>query len=44
MKDVTGIIDHRILLNFRIDPEVIKKNLPSAFKPKLVQGNDYEKP
>ena len=39
MKEVTGIIDHRILLNFRIDPEVMKKNLPSAFKPKLVQGN-----
>jgi len=25
MKEVTGIIDHRILLNFRVDPEVMKK-------------------
>lgn len=38
MKEVTGIIDHRILLNYRIDPEVMKKNLPAAFKPKIVNG------
>lgn len=38
MKQVTGIIDHRILLNFRIDPEVMKKNLPEEFTPKVVNG------
>ena len=38
MKEVTGIIDHRILLNFRIDPEVIKRNLPKEFTPKVVNG------
>lgn len=38
MKEVTGTIDHRILLNFRIDPEVMKKNLPEEFTPKLVDG------
>lgn len=38
MKEVTGLIDHRILLNFRIDPEVMKKNLPKEFTPKVVNG------
>lgn len=38
MKEVTGIIDHRILLNFRIDPEVMKAQLPPEFQPKLVNG------
>ncbi len=38
MKEVTGVIDHRILLNFRIDPEVMQRNLPPEFTPKLVKG------
>lgn len=38
MKEVTGVIDHRILLNFRIDPEVMKRNLPREFTPKVVNG------
>jgi hypothetical protein len=38
MKEVTGVIDHRILLNFRIDPEVMKRNLPKEFTPKVVNG------
>ena len=38
MKEVKGTIDHRILLNFRIDPEVMSRNLPSEFTPKLVGG------
>lgn len=38
MKEVTGIIDHRILLNFRVDPEVMKNNLPPQFTPKIVNG------
>ena len=38
MKEITGTIDHRILLNFRIDPVVMKRNLPAAFTPKVVKG------
>jgi hypothetical protein len=38
MKEVKGIIEHRILLNFRIDPDVMRLNLPNEFKPKLVNG------
>ncbi len=38
MKEVTGIIDHRILLNFRIAQEVMKRNLPGEFTPKVVKG------
>ncbi|WP_018970217.1 DUF2071 domain-containing protein [Rubritalea marina] len=37
-KEVTGIIDHRILLNFRIDPEIMDKQLPPQFTPKIVHG------
>jgi hypothetical protein len=33
-----GIIDRRILANFRIDPEVLAHVLPSPFRPKLVNG------
>jgi hypothetical protein len=35
---VTGVIDHRILLNYRLDPAVVAKILPSPLKPKLVNG------
>lgn len=38
MKEVKGLIDHRILLNYRIDPVIMQKNLPSEFKPKIVDG------
>lgn len=35
---ITGTIDRRILVNFRIDPEVCQKVLPSPFRPQLVDG------
>ena len=35
---VKGVIDRRILANFRIQPEVLARVLPSPFKPKLVGG------
>lgn len=35
---IKGIIDRRILANYRIDPDVIKRNIPSPFRPKLVAG------
>ncbi len=38
MKEVKGKIDHRILLNYRIDPEVMQQNLPKEFKPKIING------
>ena len=35
---VKGVIDRRILLNYRIDPDVMSAILPEPFKPKLVKG------
>jgi hypothetical protein len=34
---IEGIIRRRILVNFRVDPEVIQRILPSKFRPKLHQ-------
>jgi hypothetical protein len=33
-----GLIDRRMLVNFRVQPDVIRKILPSYFRPKLVKG------
>jgi hypothetical protein len=33
-----GTIKRRMLINFRVDPEVIQKLLPAPFRPKLHQG------
>ena len=35
---IQGIIRRRILANFRIDPEVMQKQLPARFRPKLHEG------
>jgi hypothetical protein len=35
---ITGIIDRRILINYRIDPLVLKRVLPAPFRPQLVNG------
>lgn len=35
---ITGIIRRRILLNYRVEPEVVRKLLPANFRPKLVDG------
>ncbi len=35
---IHGIIDRRVLLNYRIDPEALRRVLPPAFKPKLYDG------
>lgn len=32
---IQGVIRRRILANFRVDPEVMQRQLPSRFKPKL---------
>lgn len=33
-----GVIDRRMLINFRARPEVVAKMLPPSFRPKLVNG------
>jgi hypothetical protein len=35
---IHGIIDRRVLLNYHIDPEVLRRVLPPPFKPKLYGG------
>lgn len=35
---IRGVIERRILVNFRVDPEAIAPCLPSPFRPKLVNG------
>jgi hypothetical protein len=35
---VRGIIDRRILVNYRVDPEVLARILPKPFQPKLANG------
>lgn len=35
---VQGVIDRRILVNYRVDPAVLAQILPAPFRPKLVNG------
>ena len=35
---VRGLIDRRILVNYRVNAEVLAKILPPPFRPKLVHG------
>ena len=35
---IHGTIDRRVLLNWRLDPEVIQRVLPRGFRPKLFHG------
>ena len=36
---IAAVIDRRILVNFRIDPEVMAAALPTPFRPKVVRGH-----
>src|SRR5688572_12172314 len=36
---ISGIIDRRILVNYRVESERLSKLLPPPFRPKLVQGH-----
>jgi uncharacterized protein YqjF (DUF2071 family) len=36
---IQGVIRRRMLVNFRVDPEVIQRQLPSRFRPKLHDGS-----
>lgn len=35
---VRGVIERRILVNFRVDPAVLRERLPAPFRPKLAHG------
>ena len=35
---IQGVIDRRLLVNFRIDPERLERFLPAPFRPQLVDG------
>src|ERR1019366_952586 len=35
---IRGIIDRRILVNYRVDPDVLARMVPAPFPPKLVNG------
>lgn len=35
---IRGLIERRILVNFRVDPDALARVLPSPFRPKLVKG------
>lgn len=38
VKIIEGVIDRRILVNYRIDPHYLEKILPPPFKPRLIKG------
>ena len=38
LPEIHGIIRRRMLVNFRVEPEVIRRQLPSKFRPKLYDG------
>ncbi len=35
---IEGIIDRRLLVNYRVDPDYLQRLLPGPFRPKLVRG------
>lgn len=35
---IRGLIERRILINYRVDPQVLAAQLPAPFRPKLVHG------
>jgi hypothetical protein len=35
---ISGVFDRRILVNYRVDPTVLARLLPTPFRPKLVEG------
>ena len=36
---VHGVIGRRLLVNFRVDPDVVRRHLPASFRPKLHEGH-----
>src|SRR5258708_37019501 len=35
---IRGLIDRRILVNFRVDPDALARLLPAPFRPKMAKG------
>jgi hypothetical protein len=35
---ITGILERRILLNYSLDPDYLRKFLPPPFRPRLYNG------
>ena len=35
---ITGLVEHRLLVNYRADADVVQRLLPSPFRPQLVTG------
>ena len=35
---IRGVIDRRILVNYRADPDVLARVVPEPFRPKLING------
>ena len=40
---IEGTIRRRILVNYRVDPAVIQRHLPSRFRPKLADEERFPK-
>jgi len=38
MPVIRGLIDRRILVNYRVDPTILQRLLPSPLRPKCVNG------
>jgi hypothetical protein len=38
---VRGVIDRRILVNYRVDPDVVARTLLPPFRPKLHRGYGF---
>lgn len=36
---IKGIMDRRILVNYRVDPDVMARVLPPPFRPKIIEGH-----
>ncbi|MCR9203855.1 MAG: DUF2071 domain-containing protein, partial [Halobacteriovoraceae bacterium] len=36
--DIVGNIERRILVNYRIDPNILEKLLPDPFRPRIING------
>ena len=38
LPSITGLIKRRLLVNYRADPEIVQRLLPSCMRPKVVEG------
>src|SRR5262245_19574917 len=38
LPSLRGVIDRRILVNYRVDPDVLARLLPSPFRPQMIGG------